>query len=416
MDVLKIATAGSVDDGKSTLIGRLLFDTKSITRDRLEAVEAGSRRKGLDFTDLSLLTDGLIAEREQGITIDVAHIYFATPTRKYIIADSPGHVEYTRNMITGASHSEAFIVLIDARKGVIEQTRRHLFIARLLRIRTVFVCINKMDLVQFSEETFEAVRADVMRLAETIGLECTLEFIPAVAKDGDNIALASERMPWYAGKTLLQHLEELPVQKDQDLLPARFPVQYVIRPHSDEYHDFRGYAGKLESGRLRKGQEVMVLPSGHTAVIRSLYAAAQEVDEVSAGQSITVELDADLDISRGNMIVAADAACTASASIQATLAWMDVKNLVPGGSYLLQHGIHTVKARITHIGDRVNIDTLQNEEGISSFGLNDIGRVHIKTARPVFADTFASNPHNGAFILVDEFSNNTVAAGFVEAL
>ncbi|MGQ3015579.1 MAG: sulfate adenylyltransferase subunit 1, partial [Flavobacteriales bacterium] len=405
-----------VDDGKSTLIGRLLFDTKSITKDRLEAVEAGSRRKGLDFTDLSLLTDGLIAEREQGITIDVAHIYFATPSRKYIIADSPGHVEYTRNMITGASHSEAFIVLIDARKGVIEQTRRHLFIARLLRIRTVFVCINKMDLAGFSETVFEDIRADVKRLAETIGLQSTLEFVPAVAKDGDNIALASERMPWYSGKTLLQHLEELPVQKNQDLLPARFPVQYVIRPHSDEHHDFRGYAGKLESGRLRKGQEVMALPSGRTAVIRALYAAAQEVDEVSAGQSITLELDADLDISRGNMIVAADAACGASASLQATLAWMDDKKLTAGSSYLLQHGIHTVKAKISAIGSRVNIDTLENEEGVNSFGLNDIGRVHIKTARPLFADVFAENPHNGAFILVDEFSNNTVAAGFIEVL
>lgn len=416
MDVLKIATAGSVDDGKSTLIGRLLFDTKSITKDRLEAVEAGSRRKGLDFTDLSLLTDGLIAEREQGITIDVAHIYFATPSRKYIIADSPGHVEYTRNMITGASHSEAFIVLIDARKGVIEQTRRHLFIARLLRIRTVFVCVNKMDLAGFSETVFEDICADVKRLAETIGLQSTLEFVPAVAKDGDNIALASERLPWYSGKTLLQHLEELPVQKNQDLLPARFPVQYVIRPHSDEHHDFRGYAGKLESGRLHKGQEVMALPSGRTAVIRALYAAAQEVDEVSAGQSITLELDADLDISRGNMIVAADAACSASASLQATLAWMDDKKLVPGSAYLLQHGIHTVKAKISAIENRVNIDTLENEEGVNSFGLNDIGRVHIKTARPLFADVFIENPHNGAFILVDEFSNNTVAAGFIEVL
>lgn len=416
MDVLKIATAGSVDDGKSTLIGRLLFDTKSITKDRLEAVEAGSRRKGLDFTDLSLLTDGLIAEREQGITIDVAHIYFATPSRKYIIADSPGHVEYTRNMITGASHSEAFIVLIDARKGVIEQTRRHLFIARLLRIRTVFVCINKMDLAGFSETVFEDIRADVKRLAETIGMQSTLEFVPAVAKDGDNIALASERMPWYSGKTLLQHLEELPVQKNQDLLPARFPVQYVIRPHSDEHHDFRGYAGKLESGRLRKGQEVMALPSGRTALIRALYAAAQEVDEVSAGQSITLELDADLDISRGNMIVAADAACGASASLQATLAWMDDKKLIPGSAYLLQHGIHRVKAKISAIENRVNIDTLENEEGVNSFGLNDIGRVHIKTARPLFADVFVENPHNGAFILVDEFSNNTVAAGFIEVL
>lgn len=416
MDVLKIATAGSVDDGKSTLIGRLLFDTRSVTRDRLEAVEAGSRRKGLGFTDLSLLTDGLIAEREQGITIDVAHIYFATPTRKYIIADSPGHVEYTRNMITGASHSEAFIVLIDARKGVIEQTRRHLFIARLLRIKTVFVCVNKMDLAAFSEETFTGIQADVRKLAGQIGMQGTLHFIPAVAKDGDNIALPSQRMPWYTGNTLLQYLEELPVQKSLSGLPARFPVQFVIRPHSDAHHDFRGYAGRLESGTLHKGQQVLVLPSGATAHIKALYVAAEETGQAGAGQSISLELDADLGISRGDMIVAAETPLQPVSGMQATLAWMDGKPLQPGASYLLQHGVNRVKAKVNSIIDRVNIDTLQPEEAVSAFGLNDIGRVQIRTAKPLLADTFEQNSANGAFILIDEFTNNTVAVGFIEHL
>src|SRR3982751_4221696 len=261
MDILKIATAGSVDDGKSTLIGRLLFDTKSITTDKLEAVEASSRRKGLDFTDLSLLTDGLIAEREQGITIDVAHIYFSTENRKYIIADTPGHIEYTRNMITGASNAEASIVLIDARNGVIEQTRRHLFISSLLKIENVFVCVNKMDLVKFDVNVFESIKTNVEELAEKIGFEGNLYFIPIAAKEGDNVVHRASSMPWYAGKPLLAYLEELPIHVHDEELPARFPVQFVIRPHSNEYHDYRGYAGKLVSGQISKGEEVVILPS-----------------------------------------------------------------------------------------------------------------------------------------------------------
>ena len=414
MDILKIATAGSVDDGKSTLIGRLLYDTKSITKDKLEAVEASSRRKGLDFTDLSLLTDGLIAEREQGITIDVAHIYFATDNRKYIIADTPGHIEYTRNMITGASNAEASIVLIDARNGVIEQTRRHLFIASLLRIETVFVCINKMDLVGFAENVFDHIRADVQALAQKIGFEGALHFVPIAAKQGDNVVKGSAHMKWYRGHTLLQYLETLPVHKKDEQLPARFPVQFVIRPHSDEHHDFRAYAGRLLSGRLAQGDEIVVLPSLKQTRIRKIYASGSEIPLAVAGDSISIELEEDIDISRGNMIVLADGVYVQSSSFAATLAWMDEQPLSAGKNYLLQHGVHVSKAKVTALQSRLDMETMEDAMLADQFRLNDIGRVSIKTARPVFADLYRDNPRNGAFILIDEFSNNTVAVGFVE--
>src|SRR5215212_354596 len=288
MDILRIATAGSVDDGKSTLIGRLLYDTKSITKDKLEAVEASSKRKGLDFVDLSLLTDGLIAEREQGITIDVAHIYFSTEKRKYIVADTPGHIEYTRNMITGASNAEASIVLIDARNGVSEQTRRHLFISSLLEIETVMVAVNKMDLVNFDEARFESIRNDVKDIAEKIGVKGSLNFIPLAAKYGDNVVSLSSKMPWYTGKPLLEYLETLPVHKKDETLPARFHVQSVIRPHSEEYHDFRGYAGKLVSGSLEVGQKVIALPSLRESTIKSIsHAGYEKKSKAHAGESLT---------------------------------------------------------------------------------------------------------------------------------
>jgi sulfate adenylyltransferase subunit 1 len=347
MDILRIATAGSVDDGKSTLIGRLLHDTGSIPKDKLEGLEASSRRKGLDFTDLSLLTDGLIAEREQGITIDVAHIYFATARRKYIIADTPGHIEYTRNMITGASNAQASIVLIDARNGVIEQTRRHLFISSLLRLEQVFVCVNKMDLVQFNESVFRTIEAKVRALIDTIGYTGALYFLPIAAKDGDNVVERSERMPWYAGAPLLQYLEEVPVHPDEETLPARFPVQLVIRPHSEAYHDYRGYAGKLVSGFLQKGDEVVVLPSQRRSRIRAIGAGSQSLERAAPGQSVTLELEDDVDVSRGSMIVRADDSATALQSFTATLNWMDEGALVPGKTYLLQHGTNRVKAKVT---------------------------------------------------------------------
>lgn len=414
MDILRIATAGSVDDGKSTLIGRLLYDTKSITKDKLEAVEASSRRKGLDFTDLSLLTDGLIAEREQGITIDVAHIYFSTENRKYIIADTPGHIEYTRNMITGASNAEASIVLIDARNGVIEQTRRHLFISSLLRIETVFVCINKMDLVDFDEAVFNEIKEEVQTLADKIGYEGALDFIPIVAKDGDNVVEGSERMDWYDGRPLLTYLEELPIHKNDALLPARFPVQFVIRPHSEKFHDFRGYAGKLTSGTLRKGDKVTVLPSLKSSTIKSIHQADEELNIAKAGESIVIELIDDVDISRGNMIVHVDAPHTQINSFTATITWMNEQPMSSGKSFILQHGVNTTKAKVTSLQSVLDIHTMEETTVKNSLQLNDIGRATIKTAKPVFADLYKENPRNGSFILIDEFTNNTVAVGFIE--
>jgi sulfate adenylyltransferase subunit 1 len=414
MDILRIATAGSVDDGKSTLIGRLLYDTKSITKDKLEAVEASSKRKGLDFVDLSLLTDGLIAEREQGITIDVAHIYFSTDKRKYIIADTPGHVEYTRNMITGASNAEASIVLIDARNGVIEQTKRHLFISNLLKIETVFVCINKMDLVSFDEAVFSKIKEDVLEIAKKMGYEGDLDFVPIAAKYGDNVVHPSTKMNWYSGPTLLEYLEDLPVHKKEDALPARFPVQFVIRPHSDQHHDFRGYAGKLVTGQLHKGQEILVLPSSKASKISKIYHAQTEVEAARSGESVTIELQDDIDISRGNMIVPADSLPTQANTFTATISWMDEQPLTNSKTFLLQHGVNVVKAKITGLQSKVDIHTLENSDEVSQFRLNDIGRVSIKTAKPIFADLYKDNPGNGAFILIDEFTNNTVAVGFIE--
>jgi len=415
MDILRIATAGSVDDGKSTIIGRLLYDTRSITKDKLEAVEASSKRKGLDFVDLSLLTDGLIAEREQGITIDVAHIYFATDTRKYIIADTPGHVEYTRNMITGASNAEASIVLIDARNGVWEQTRRHLSIFALLRINTVFVCINKMDLVNFSQETYEKIKADVIALAEKINFPGSLQFIPIAAKYGDNVVDGSSNMPWYTGKRLIDYLEALPVHEEDATLPARFPVQFVIRPHSEEYHDYRGYAGKMISGTLQVGQEIVVLPTMKSSVIKSIRVGESEVTTANPGDSIVVELQTDIDISRGNMIVAANSNYHQSNSLTATITWMDDEALSAGQTYLLQHGIHTVKAKISQVPSVLNIETMEAHADVHQLKLNDIGTVVLKTSKPIFADLYKENPGNGAFILINEFTNKTVGVGFVES-
>jgi len=414
MDILRIATAGSVDDGKSTLIGRLLYDTKSITKDKLEAVETSSKRKGLDFVDLSLLTDGLIAEREQGITIDVAHIYFSTDKRKYIIADTPGHIEYTRNMVTGASNAEASIVLIDARNGVIEQTKRHLFISNLLKIETVFVCINKMDLVDFDEVIFTKIKTDVEEVAVKMGYEGDLDFVPIAAKYGDNVVQPSTKMNWYNGPTLLEYLEELPVHKKDDALPARFPVQFVIRPHSDQHHDFRGYAGKLVSGQLQKGQEVSILPSLRTSHIARIYHANVEVEHAKSGESITVELQDDVDISRGNMIVPANASPVQTNNFAATISWMDEQPLTNSKTFLLQHGVNIVKAKISGLQSKIDIHTMQETNEVSQFKLNDLGSVSIKTSKPIFADLYKANPGNGAFILIDEFTNTTVAVGFIE--
>lgn len=416
MDVLRLATAGSVDDGKSTLIGRLLYDTKSITKDKLEAVEASSKRKGLDFVDLSLLTDGLIAEREQGITIDVAHIYFSTENRKYIIADTPGHVEYTRNMITGASHAEASIVLVDARNGVSEQTRRHLFISSLLEIDTVIVAVNKMDLVDFDEAVFKNIKKNVEDISEKIGFEGSITFIPLAAKYGDNVVSLSKRIPWYTGKPLLEYLEALPVHKKDESLPARFQVQSVIRPHSDEYHDFRGYAGKLVSGSLVEGQRVVVLPSLKESVIKSIFIGYEKVKTAKAGESLNIELADDIDISRGNMLVPASVPYQQVSNFTAKLTWMDEQPLTPGKTFLLQHGVNRVKAKVVSFDHVIDMGIIEEKADVSQFKLNDIGEVTIKTAKPIFADLYKANPRNGAIILIDEFTNGTVAAGFIEKI
>jgi sulfate adenylyltransferase subunit 1 len=415
MDVLRIATAGSVDDGKSTLIGRLLHDTKSLTKDKLDAITLTSKRKGLDFVDLSLLTDGLIAEREQGITIDVAHIYFSTSNRKYIIADTPGHVEYTRNMITGASTADVSVILIDARNGIIEQTRRHLYISFLLKIELVFVCVNKMDLVDFDEKTFLSIKNEFIDLAKKIGYEGQLHFVPIVARDGDNVVDLSQRMSWYKGVSLLNLLENVSLHSKEKRLPARFPVQYVIRPRDEEHHDFRGYAGQLKTGVLKKGGKVIVLPSLKESVIKSILKAESQVDEAFAGESIVVQFEDDIDVSRGNMIVDAESPHHEVTSFVATVCWMEEQPLTTGRSFLLQHNVNRVKAKLTEFKEVLDIKTMEEKNDVFKMQLNDIGKILIKTAKPIFADTYQSNPANGSFILIDEFSNNTIAVGVIES-
>jgi sulfate adenylyltransferase subunit 1 len=415
MDILRITTAGSVDDGKSTLIGRLLYDTRSITKDKLEAIEGTSKRKGLDFIDLSLLTDGLIAEREQGITIDVAHIYFSTPTRNYIIADSPGHVEYTRNMITGASNASVSLILIDARKGVIEQTKRHFYIASLLRIKHVVVCINKMDLVNYDENVYEDIKKHFAELINQAGFENQeVRFIPVAAKDGDNVVFPSLNMLWYKGETLLEFLENTKAAHDYEDAVARFPVQYIIRPHSDAFHDFRGYAGKVSSGVFKAGDEVTVLPSLKTTRIKAIHLHDEEKNEAVAKDSVVITLEDEVDISRGDMLVKAEEKYNQLRQFNATICWMEENTMSAGKTYLLQHGTNKVKAKIVAIQSVLDIHTMHDTIEKKIFELNDIGEVQLGTSKPIFADGYEDNPPNGSFILVDEFSNNTVAVGFVK--
>jgi sulfate adenylyltransferase subunit 1 len=416
MDILRLNTAGSVDDGKSTLIGRLLFDTQSIPQDKLEAIAASSQRKGLDFVDLSLLTDGLIAEREQGITIDVAHVYFSTPKRKYIIADSPGHVEYTRNMVTGASTAQVSIILIDSRHGVVEQTYRHFFISTLLRIPKVLVCVNKMDLVNFSQDVFSNIVSDFYAFAEKIKYEGqVIDFIPVCSLHGDNIAKPSQRMSWYEGKTLLQELEDTPIEVENAELPARMPVQYVVRPRTDEFHDYRGYAGKVSSGVFKVGDAVTVLPSGQSSVVKKIQKFETELPEAHAKESVTLLLADDVDISRGNMLVKKGDAPIAAKYVVAHVCWMAHEPLATGKVYWLQHGNQLVKAKVDAVQHIIVPDTLAHVSA-NQLKLNDIALLSIKLAHPVFADTYASNRANGGFVFVDPGSNNTVGVGFIEEL
>jgi len=416
MDILRIATAGSVDDGKSTLIGRLLYETNSITKDKIEALESASKRKGLNFLDLSLLTDGLIAEREQGITIDVAHIYFSTPTRKYIIADTPGHIEYTRNMVTGASNAKVSLILVDARQGIVEQTARHLSIASLLRIPKVIICVNKMDLVQYQESKFNDIQSKLSELvAKTTFHGQTVSYLPISSLFGQNITKKAEEMPWFKGNTLLEELETFEFAETLAQAPARFPVQFVVRPMTETYHDYRGYAGKISSGTFKVGDEIRVLPTGQTSTIATIEKFENSLDQAIAGESIVMTLSNDIDISRGNSIVLASETNVPSLKdFSAKVCWLDHQALSSGKTYLLQHGIHITKAKITHITERLDVNQQTSTSEVGQLNLNEIGKISLKTAQAISADQYAENPSNGSFILIDEFSNATVGVGFVD--
>ncbi len=414
MDLLRFTTAGSVDDGKSTLIGRLLYDSKAIFEDQLEAMETSSKARGDENVNLALLTDGLRAEREQGITIDVAYRYFATPKRKFIIADTPGHIQYTRNMVTGASTANLAIVLIDARKGVIEQTCRHSFIANLLRIQHVVVCVNKMDLVDWDEGVFNKIVDDFKSFASRLDNIVDVTFIPASALIGDNIVDKSKNMPWYQGPTLLYHLETVYIGADENHVEARFPVQWVIRPHSDEYHDFRGFAGRVAGGVFKAGDDVTVLPSGFTTKIKAIESMDGPQQEVFAPMSATITLKDEIDMSRGDMLVKANNQPLPTQDIDAMVCWFSSdKPLAGRGKYILRHTTKEVKAIVTEVCYKININTLRKIEDDLTLNLNDIGRIKVRTSAPLIADSYKSNRTTGSFVLIDELTNATVAAGMI---
>ena len=410
--MLRFATAGSVDDGKSTLIGRMLLDSKQIFEDQLQAVERTSASRGFDYTNLALLTDGLRAEREQGITIDVAYRYFATPRRKFIIADTPGHVQYTRNMVTGASTADLALVLIDARKGMTEQSRRHAVIASLLQVKHLVVCVNKMDLVDFSEKAFEEVRQEFCAFAAK--LEITdVTFVPVSALHGDNVTSHSERTPWYGGPTLLWHLENVYTGSDVNLIDPRFPVQLVIRPMSHDHHDYRGYAGEVAGGAFRAGDEVTVLPSGFTTTVSAVEVGGVEVAEAVPPMSATLRLADEIDISRGDMIARVNNSPCVAQDIEAMLCWFGDKPLSERGRYAVQHTTRQSRAIVQKLEYRLDVNTLHRDHGASNLRLNDIGRVRLRTAQPLMFDTYRRNQRTGSFILIDEGTNETVAAGMI---
>ena len=413
MDLLRFTTAGSVDDGKSTLIGRLLYDSKNIFEDQIEAVEESSRRRGDENINLALLTDGLKAEREQGITIDVAYRYFATPKRKFIIADTPGHIQYTRNMVTGASTANLAIILVDARKGIVEQTCRHAFIANLLRIQHVIVAINKMDLVEYSESIYEKIVESFKSFSSRLDNFIDVTFIPISALHGDNVVDRSNNMPWYPGSTLLYHLESVYIGSDQNHVQARFPVQWVIRPHSDEHHDFRGYAGRVAGGVFKPGDEVQILPSGFSSEIESIHTANGSIDEAFAPLSCSLLLKENIDISRGDMIVKVNSPPDRGQDIEAMLCWFSEKKMVVRGKYSLRHTTKEVKAIVSNLQYKININTLRKVEEEDDFSMNEIGRVTIRTSAPIYYDSYKNNRTTGSFILVDDMTNETVAAGMI---
>ena len=408
MNILRFITAGNVDDGKSTLIGRLLYDSKSILADQLEALEQQSKNKNDDGIDLAILTDGLRAEREQGITIDVAYRYFATPKRKFIIADAPGHTQYTRNMITGASNSQLIIILVDARNGVTEQTRRHSIIASLLNIPEVVVAVNKMDLVGYAEDTFENIKREYETVAKRLGLK-SVHYFPISAFVGDNIVNTTEAMPWYKGTSLLDFLETIEISQNSYKEP-RFQVQYVIRPQTEALHDYRGYAGEIISGTYRKGDAIVVLPEGISTMISKIERNGEEVAEAKAGDPVVMHIEDDIDISRGDYFASEEAEPTQSQEIEAIVCWMDKRALKEGNKYLLQQRSRLVKVVVKEIAYKIDVNTLEQEEEVESVKLNEIAKIRIKAAAPLVYDAFTDNPPMGSAILIDETSNATVGA------
>ena len=413
MDLLRFTTAGSVDDGKSTLIGRLLYDSKSIFEDQYEAIQSASERRGEEEVNLALLTDGLKAEREQGITIDVAYRYFATPKRKFIIADSPGHIQYTRNMVTGASTANVALVLVDARQGVVEQTRRHAIIASLLQIPHLVFCVNKMDLVEWSQERYEAIREELEDFTGKLDVH-DIQYIPMSALRGDNVVERSTWMDWYEGSTLLYYLENVHIASDQNFIDTRFPVQMVIRPNTDEFHDYRGYAGRVAGGVLKTGDEVMVLPSGFTSRIARIDTFDGPEEEAYPPMSVTLLLEDDLDISRGDMIVRVHNQPEVTQDLDLMICWFDhQKTLQPRGKYLLRHTSQEVKCLIKEVRYKMDVNTLHRNLEDRTIGMNDIARIAIRATRPLFVDPYRKNRITGSVILVDPATNNTVAAGMV---
>ena len=412
MDLLRFTTAGSVDDGKSTLIGRLMYDTKTIFEDQIEAIESASEQRGDGYVNLALLTDGLRAEREQGITIDVAYRYFATPKRKFIIADTPGHIQYTRNMVTGASTANLAIVLVDARKGVVEQTCRHAFIASLLQIKHLVLCVNKMDLVDFKEEAFNQIKDAFDDFSSKLSIP-DIHYIPISALMGDNVVDKSTKMDWYNGPTLLYTLENVHISSDADYVDCRFPVQRVIRPQSNEYHDFRGYAGRVEGGVFKPGDEVMALPSGFTTKVKEIADIKGPIAEAFPPMSVVMTLEDELDISRGDMIVRPNNQPNVSQDIEVMVCWLNNKKLQPNGKYTLKHTSKDLRCIVKDVRYKVNINTLHRIEDDKEIGLNDIGRILLRTTEPLFFDSYSKNRATGSLILVDESTNETVAAGMI---
>ena len=415
MEVLKIATAGSVDDGKSTLIGRLLYDTKSLTDDKIEAIERSSKQRGYDYLDFSLATDGLVAEREQGITIDVAHIYFSTANKSYIIADTPGHIEYTRNMVTGASNAQASIILIDARHGVTEQTYRHFFINNLLRVKHVIVAVNKMDLVDYDEEVFNNIKKEFEALnAKSTYEEQHITYIPVSALQGENVVTPStEAMPWYEGPTILSYLEVLPTHEAEDAGALRFPVQTVIRPKQDAYHDFRGYAGKLYGDSIKVGDPVTVLPSLKESTVKAIHHFDKTYESAPAGAAVTLTLTDDINVTRGDIIVKNEELPRQEKQLEAVVCWMDNKKLVPGAKYVIQHHTNIVLAKIESIDNIIATDYSGIQNEVNALGLNDVGTIQIKLSKPLSVDAYKDHKSNGAFILIDKQTNATAGVGFI---